>query len=128
MKQMRWKLLIRSLFSELRLRKREVKLRLVRARLEVVGEDVRLGHVQEPVDQARAHLQGVDVALEELVALEDLHDLLAVLLHEGLVVAGQHVEHLGALFDDDILESHPGLEGPEDALEQSRLVRSPGRN
>ena len=97
-------------------------MRLVRARLEVVGEDVGLGDVQEAVDEPAAHLEGVDVALEELVALEDLDDLLAVLLHEGLVVAGQHVEHLRALLDDDVLEADAGLEGPEDAFEETCLI------
>ena len=128
MKQMRWKLLMRILFSELRLRKSEVKLRLMRARLEVLGEDVSLGDVQEAVDEARTDLERVDVALEELVAVEDFDDFPAVLPHEGLVTTAEHVQDLGRLFHNDVLEAGARLECPEDALEETGLVKSPWRN
>lgn len=94
MKQIRWKLLMRYLFSELRLRKREVKFRLMSPRLEVLRQNVGFGDVQEPVDEPTADLQGVDVAPEKLVALENFNDFPAVFFHEGVVVPAEHVQHL----------------------------------
>ena len=128
MKQIRWKLLIRYLFSELRLRKREVKLRLMSPRLEVLGQNVGLGDVEEPVDQSTADLECVDVAPEKLVALENLNDLPTVLFDEGLVASAEHVEHLGRFLDDDFLEPRPRFQRPENPFEESGLVRSPETN
>ena len=53
----------------------------------MLGKNVSFGDVQEPVDESTAHLQRLYVALKELVAIEDLHDFLAVFLHKRLVAA-----------------------------------------
>lgn len=109
MKQIRWKLLMRYLFSDVRLRKSEVKLRLLSARLEVFGEDVGFGDVQETVDEAAAEFERGDVAAEEFVAFEDVDDFAAIFAHERLVVAAEDVQHLRRFLDDDVFEAGAGF-------------------
>ena len=72
-KQIRWKLLIRFLFSEFRLLNKEVKLRLFRKRFEVLGQHVSSGHIQSSINYSRKDLQGIDIAFEEIIAFKDIN-------------------------------------------------------
>ena len=119
---MRWKLLIRYLFSELRLLKKEVKLSLLNKRFKVSSQDVMFGHIKESVDESREHFEGVDVALEEIIALENLNDLLFEFLHERLIDFAQNVNPLSQFLIRDVLNTNSVFQSEENALENSSLV------
>lgn len=79
---MRWKLLIRYLFSEFLLQNSDVKLRLVSKRLEVRGQNIIFGDIQKSVDESGEYLQSVDVAFEKLVTFKNVDDFLFEFLDE----------------------------------------------
>lgn len=79
---MRWKLLILNLFSAFRLRNKELKLRLFRARFEVFGKNVCAGDVKETVDQTTANFECFDVTTEKFIAFKNVNDFFTVFTDE----------------------------------------------
>ena len=89
MKQILWKLLMRILFSADRLLKSEVKFTLLKKPFEVLCENIHLSKVEESVHQTTPNFQSLDVALEELIAFESIHNFSLVFDNKDRCLQGK---------------------------------------
>ena len=117
MKHIRWKLLMRSLFSVFLLEKSEVKLTLIRKRLEMLGKDVDGSRIEKAVDEPAPNFQRINIALKEIVALEHVDDLALKLFHETAVQLREVVHDLAEFLQHNLLNETPVFENSENLLE-----------